>query len=307
MDEFVDIWDVQNTQQRVLGLDPELMDGTERRRVFSDFVQHMHEEVTALGLIAPAYKRHLLEGAELKCDGKNHAALEKCVDLQKMIFCVAQLLGFDHLSFIEAFLVKTNAVSERFRQDQARLKDGVKLFCFDIDDVAADLSAHLESKGLFARDLAADPAARLARSEAIRHDFHNSDAFRNLEPIHGAVKTLREIRERYGMMHVAVTARPQWQYKHLYSDTLYWLQKHGIPCDRVIFKRNKVEALFELRPAWPVAFVEDHVRNANELVEAGVDVLLFDRPHNRLPSAKGERVIGWDGVLAALERRIQSK
>lgn len=305
MDELASLWLLQYKQQQELGLDPELMDGATRRRIFSDFVAHLHEEVSALGLTAPAYKRHVLEGPELNCDGANHAALEKCVDLAKFAFSVAQLLGFERSDFVHAFEVKTAAVSERFRHSQSILKEGTRLLCFDLDDVVADLSGYMKKMGLSWTGEPGEPAERLARAERMRNEFHSSDSFRRLPPVEGAVAALAEIRERYKMTHVAVTARPQWQYKNLHSDTLYWLQSHNIHCDRIIFTRNKVEALYELRPAWPVAFVEDHTRNANELVDAGVDVLLFDQPHNRVPSAKGERVLGWEGVLAALERRIQ--
>ena len=109
--------------------------------------------------------------------------------------------------------------------------------------------------------------------------------------------------KKSGYTLVIVTARPQWQYKRLYADTLEWLDKHGVPHDHILFNKDKLEAVHaHLAPAWPVAFIEDHERNAKALADAGVNVLLFDRPHNRdvVDGERIRRVSGWSAVLEAL-------
>jgi uncharacterized HAD superfamily protein len=112
-----------------------------------------------------------------------------------------------------------------------------------------------------------------------------------------------------GFKIVILTARPQWQYKRLYGDTIDWLERHNIPADFILFNKDKVEALHaHLAPAWPTLIVEDHPRNVSALSAAGVNVLLFNCRHNQeYQEPEGvSRVSDWSEVVAAFREKAEA-
>src|SRR6185503_10666390 len=60
MDGLKHLWAEQARQQRELGLDPSELNDLERRRVSSDLLLQLHEEVSEIGRLQSGYKRHLL-------------------------------------------------------------------------------------------------------------------------------------------------------------------------------------------------------------------------------------------------------
>jgi beta-phosphoglucomutase-like phosphatase (HAD superfamily) len=59
-----------------------------------------------------------------------------------------------------------------------------------------------------------------------------------------------------------------------------------------------------LSPAWPLAFIEDHPRNAEEIRQAGMNVILFRTPRNDHVFHIGERLKmanGWGEVIECVE------
>ena len=306
MDRLSELWQLQAEQQVELELDPSSMSDVDRARAFTDYLANMYEEVAEIGKASPSYKRHIL-----LADNSRSGVLDGCVDAMKMAMTIAQLQGITSEEFIHAFLLKTDLVRERARQARLKLEAETLVLGFDLDDVFADLTPFREeanSSGNAENSF----AAALSMNERMKHRFYEEGGFRDLAPIPFAAETARRIKKRYGALHVIVTARPQWKYKRLHGDTAWWLKRHGIPYDVLLFSRNKVEAISEhICPAWPKVFVEDHLRNARDLTEAGIDVLLFDRPHNQSAGSEsltGERVFGWygvDGVEAAIARRLE--
>jgi uncharacterized HAD superfamily protein len=144
---------------------------------------------------------------------------------------------------------------------------------------------------------------RVAAEEAFKDKWYRDGSFMECPHIEGAPEALHAIRAS-GYKIVFITARPQWQYKRLQGDTLQWLDKHNVPHDLLLFNKDKCEALYEhVQPAWPVAFIEDHERNARALSGIGVNVLLYDQPHNQTLSALDgvTRVKNWADVLRMLK------
>ena len=291
MIDLIELWGLQLEQQRDLGLDPCQLDDVERGRVITDLVVQLHEEVSELGRMVPTYKRHLLS----RPGAVSAVVAEEVADVLKTVVALAQTHELSLGEVTDAFVRKTVAVRERSLQERVRLEKATPLLCFDLDDVICDLKPWRDE--LCGADFDAPPADKLVVVERLKEQFYKRGRFREMEPIHGA----REAMERFasqGYQLVIITARPQWQYKRLYGDTVIWLREHGIPFHRVLFNKDKVEALYEhIAPAWPRWFVEDHERNAKALSAVGVDVLLYDQPHNQGFSAPGvHRVCGWDDI-----------
>lgn len=296
-DRLVEIWQVQQEQQRELGMDPRHMSDVDRRRITSDLVLQLHEEASELGRIASTHKRHLLAAPHID---PGNVALE-VADILKVTLVLAQLHGLSVAEVVEAFYKKTRVVRSRADGERMRLQSTTRLLCVDMDDVISDL-------GSWGKQLAEYKAGREPGKqvwdilEAHKDEFYKHGRFREMPPIEDAPESLRALKAR-GWTIVIVTARPQWQYKRLYSDTLEWLDTHEVPHDHVLFNKDKVEAVhMHLAPAWPRAFVEDHERNARALADAGIPVLLFDRPHNQGVADANNltRVSGWKQILEVL-------
>jgi len=274
-DAFGVMWDEQSGQQRELGLDPEHLDDVERGRVITDIVAQAHEEVSELGRLSSAYKRHLL--SRPRTDPAMVA--EEVADVLKCAIAAAQTFGLTSLDVVEAFSRKTMTVSERARQERVRLEQETPILCFDLDDVICDLSPwRQELDGGI--DVDAPPADKLASAERLKEQFYEGGRFREMEPVPGAREALGRFTSE-GFHIIIMTARPQWQYKRLYGDTVEWLLEHGIPFHRIMFNKDKVEAVYQhLVPGWPMFFVEDHERNIKALASVGIHVLVYNQKHN---------------------------
>lgn len=296
MDRLSDIWKIQADQQRELGLDPAELSDVQRRRLADDLVIQLHEEATEIGRLSSAYKRHVLRSPRVAAS----AVADECADVLKTLVAAAQLYDVTPSELFEAFQRKTEAVAAKHRGELLALEHDTRVFCTDLDDVVCDLSPFRDELGLIGRDLT--PSQKLSVNEKLKAEFYEGGRFREMEPIAGAAEALRFL-SGVGFRIVVITARPQWQYKRLYADTICWLKEHEIPVDLLLFHRNKVEALYEhVVPAWPLAFVEDHERNARDLSGAGVNVILYDQPHNEglaLPGVK--RAFNWEEILGMLE------
>lgn len=291
---FGELWAIQQQQQEDLGLNPRHMSDVDRRRLTTDLVVQLHEEATELGRLTSTYKRHLL--ANKQVDSFNVA--EEVADVLKVAIALAQLHGLSSADVMEAFRRKSQVVAARASGERLEMRRSTKLVCVDMDDVISDLDGWVRQL----RDLRGGEASdHWALLEKHKDEFYREGRFKDLPPIVGAPEGMQELKRR-GYMIVIVTARPQWQYKRLYADTLEWLQLYSVPQDHILFNKDKVEACFQhLKPAWPTAFIEDHARNALALAEAGIPVLLFDHPRNQeLVHANVTRVYGWSGVLEKL-------
>jgi phosphoglycolate phosphatase-like HAD superfamily hydrolase len=304
IDKFQQLWDLQCLQQKELGLDPELMNDLERRAAGNDFVLTLFEECAELQRTVGRYKRHILE--EGAPDPGNVAI--NVVGVLKMAVAVAQLHGLDVDEVLDTFKSETQVVRYKANAARARLRSHTHVLGIDIDDCTLDLEPwRAELKALVGG--APMNAKTMALEESWKDDWYKRGRFRELKPIDGAPEGIREIKQM-GVKCAFITARPQWQYKRIHADTLWSFEHYDIPHDILVFNKDKVEALYtHVQPAWPVAFVEDHERNARALSAAGVQVLLFDRPHNRnmeeIPRVT--RVHGWGEVVDAVKDVIKEQ
>ena len=291
------MWAAQEQQQRELGLDPSELSDVERRRLGDDLALLLHEEASELGRLSGGYKRHILRANKVD----RHAVAFECADVLKTMLAQAQLAGVTLGDLVDAFTQKTEAVRQKALAEHLELSESCRVLCVDVDDVICDLEPWRdELKKLGPVEAAA--ALRLEASEDMKNAFYSGGRFREMAAVPGAAAGLARI-SASGIKIVLITARPQWQYKRLHSDTVYWLNREGMTYDLLLFSRNKVEAVYDhVRPAWPIAFVEDHPSNADAIAEAGIQVLLYDQPHNRHVSAKQgiTRVASWTEITTKL-------
>jgi hypothetical protein len=292
-----DLWQAQEDQQRELGLDPTTLSQVERRRLADDLVLGLHEEVTDVGRLGAGYKRHILRSSS----ATRGAVANECADILKLTLALAQLHGLTAEEVVQAFHDKTAAVSQRANAERLELTEACRVLVVDIDDVICNLEPWRAALGVKGEEQAA-ASLKLAITEEMKNTFYAGGRFREMEAIPGAADALARFRRAGGKV-VLITARPQWQYKRLHADTVWWLARHQMQYDLLLFSRNKVEAVYEhVRPAWPFAAVEDHPKNAEAYAEAGIPVYLFDQPYNRRVSASKliTRVASWAEITSQI-------
>ena len=106
-----------------------------------------------------------------------------------------------------------------------------------------------------------------------------------------------------GVVNVIITARPRWDHRRVWSDTLHWLQENHIPFDMLLFDKDKHDSLVRhVKPARVLGFVEDRDKHALELASRGTQVYLLDYPHNRTLTTHAhiQRCSGWSDILEAM-------
>jgi len=299
-DFLLRMWEIQKQQQADLGLDPRYMNGVNKRVAAGELIQGLYEELSELQRYASTYKRHILS-----VEGVNKGNVtEEIVDVLKLLISVAQLHGISPVDLVSAFERKTRVIAAKAEGQRVELCVNTKVLCVDMDDVIADLSPWVKEQQELRGDAPMN-AKTMQLVEAWKGDWYRLGRFLELRPIEGASTALGVVKS-WGWKVIIITARPQWQYKRIYADTLEWLRAHEVPHDLILFNKDKVEAIYDhISPAWPVAFVEDQERNAVQLSAAGVKVLLFDTERNQdfvLPNGV-QRVANWTEVLLALEKR----
>lgn len=306
IDHLEEMWDDVERFQRELGLDPESIPESDRRGVESDMLLGLHEEAAALQRRIGHYKRHILASAAeaARRPGMPPTAEQQNIavhiaDVMRYAIIIAQLHGISQNTFVWAWRNKGHELRARAEAERLELVEHTKVFCVDMDDVICDLSSWPKE---YEDYNGTGNAKKTKLVELYKDEFHSSGRFRDLPIIPGARDALATI-QAAGYKVVIITARPSWQYKRIYADTLYWLKENDVPHDLLLFNKDKAEAIHKrLHPAWPVAFVEDHPRNAIAIASLGIQVYLYNQPHNAAvaDSDNLRRVNDWHDILVLL-------
>jgi uncharacterized HAD superfamily protein len=221
---------------------------------------------------------------------------EELIDIFKYWLTIVTLWGFNDDELFDEFWRKSMVVVQRFDQEAALSKavwQGRRIAIIDIDGVLAD----------YPRSFVAYVQDRLGRPLS-----HSGEDYSNLidglsqidvarwkqkyreqgfEGEHVAVthdaRAYLEALRTDGYFICVVTARPYWQYKRMFGDTLKWFEKHGLPFDSIHFTEEKQAfALRLLDQGANIAFaIEDHGGQARSLAALGVRVFLLTRPYNK--------------------------
>lgn len=299
-DRLDGLWELQRQQQVEFGLEPDSMPTHERERLLKDLCLGLYEEAQELAREAASHKGHLLK--QRPTEKVN--VLDEVVDVLKYTITIAQVYDIAPAELYDAFIRKGQVVRDRARGTRLELEKHTKLIISDLDGCIADLSG-FQGQLNEARGGAPMNDGMVAALEGLKAQFYRDGGFRHCPVIPGAKEALEQM-SRWGYKIVIITARPYWQYKRLYGDTLAWLKENGLKHDLLLFNKDKSEAVYEfIFPAKPVAFIEDRDKHALELVNIGVRVLLMDNAGNRtIPEHPYiHRMAGWTEILNWLESR----
>lgn len=293
-DKLDAMWEAQQDQQEAFNLDPRGMNSMTRAQTAKDLALGLFEEAAELAKVVANYKAHILKTPAVE---KVNVA-DGVVDVLKYSISIAQLYGLSEKDIFDSFLSKSRVVTDRAKGERLELERNTPLIIVDVDNVVADLSGWqdqlVESRGGAPMN---DRTVKLL--ESLKEDFYRDGGFRKLPPIDGASEGLEALRQA-GWKIVLISARPYWQYKRVYSDTIEWLAHHDMVYDLILFNKDKAEAIYEhIFPARPAYFIEDRVKHATEVAGIGVPVLLLDWSYNQdVPDSDLiKRVKNWSEIV----------
>jgi hypothetical protein len=294
MGKWDEMWRKQEEQQRDdFNLDPCYMNVETKSRVSKDLLLGAWEEMAEFSKEIGKYKPHEIKNRRIE----RVNILDGCVDVMKYAIAIAQLQGLSSGEVFDYFMEKSNVLSVKARGERLTLDKNTPVVLVDVDGIIADLSVWDEKIGEHSNVPINEKTVSML--ESLKEDFYHDGGFRNLSPVTGAVDGMKELKER-GWKLILLSARPYWQYKRVYADTVFWLDKHEIPYDLIIFNKDKAEAIYEsVFPAMPSFMLEDRSKHAHEVAKLGIKVLLLDWPFNRgiKNTDMIERANGWDDIL----------
>jgi len=126
-------------------------------------------------------------------------------------------------------------------------------------------------------------------TERIFSRFHE-ESIPVLPMMPGARFALQHLHRCYRIVLVTARRPTSW------SQTLTWVQAHGLPCDALYHAEEKGEISERI-----VLAVDDHPVHARGYCEKGIRVFLMDQPWNRsFVHPLATRVNGWDELLQRL-------
>lgn len=293
-ERWTKMWDRQQEQQEGFNLNPEAMSDIDKARTAKDLFLGLYEEVGELTRVTARFKAHILKSSP----PERLNIADEAADALKYLISICQLYGVSSQDLFEAFNRKSDVVADRARGERLELERHTRLIICDLDNVIADLSGW-QDKLNTARGDAPMNDRTVQLLESLKEDFYRDGGFKDLPAIKGAPEGTHELR-RLGFKIVLITARPYWQYKRLYGDTLQWLQAHNVAYDLILFNKDKAEAIYEhIFPAQPLFFVEDAEKHAISVAAIGVPVLLLDWDYNRdiRPHPLIKRMEGWGSII----------
>jgi len=112
--------------------------------------------------------------------------------------------------------------------------------------------------------------------------FYDSDHFKNMLPVDGAVEGISQLKERHELY--IITARQL----HVQSQTESWVEQHFPGMFSGVFLANHYSTYGESRKKSDFCkehkldyLVDDNIQHINDCVEEGISTLLFDKPWNQ--------------------------
>lgn len=167
-----------------------------------------------------------------------------------------------------------------------------------INYVASELSKYLN------REVQPDEVAHnLGEMQNIMQIFieHGERLLCSLAPIDLAVDSINSIALDHDVYIISA------RFHIHYDSTLQWLKKYGINVDKVIFTEGKSKSNICIENGIDV-FIEDSVKNALELADKGIRVILYSTEYNSSIQREDiNRCDNWKCIVDAISRIMLDK
>ena len=173
----------------------------------------------------------------------------------------------------------------------------------DMDGVIIDTINYVASElsQLLNRDVKPDEVAHnLGKIDNIAQIFekHGERLLCSLAPIELAADSINSIAREHEVFIISA------RFHIHYDSTLQWLKKHGINVEKVIFTEGKGKSNICIENGIDV-FIEDSAKNALELADHGIKVILYSTEYNS--SIQREDIVrcnNWSSILDAINQII---
>lgn len=276
-----------------------------RLSVMKDFVLGISKQNASL-LESFHWSNHILNRTE-----DLHNSKIQLIDIVKYVFGLFILLGGDEKEFYDLFCRKSKELDSRWFQMFSDMTEKTSVVIFDIDGVIADYSTHYQN---FLENVCGLTKVNKKRKsysfyetygitrqaeEQFNTDFVQLGGFKDIPVYPGVVGVMNKLRKS-GNKIVLVTARPNWIFKRIASDTQEWLEKNKVPYDLLFWNKDKSDVIINsIFPANIKCMVEDRDKHAIEVSHIGVDVLLMDKSYNKgiKNTEKIKRIFNYSEIL----------
>jgi len=261
-------------------LSPEDIKSNKDKKIYwnKDYILMLIKEATEM-LDEIDFKNHVSKDT----DDIEDNFLEEGIDVLKYLLGIFVINGFTADDIISKFQDKSKVVEAKFRQEKSineikAKKDPIAFIDIDgilatwpnnyIDFVNAKLNRHYKTLP----ELKAGVDKKLQYE--LKNEYRLNGSKKDLGVIEGAKGFLDRLKKD-NFNIVLLTARPYKKYFRIYSDTLEWLNKHGLKYDCIIFDEEKEKYIINKFYKKNVKFiVEDQIDNAKKLSENGFKVYL---------------------------------
>ena len=277
---LIDEMMAMQAKQQTNWYDTDNMSPQERSQWTDELLLGLYEEV---GELSRAIRERTHVVPERAPDGN---VIEEVVDTLKYLLALAHLQGVSGRAITDAFLSKTVACEQRFKQRKLDL-EGRKVLVTDIDPFVEEFGAYGKAKGG-------------VELEQAKGRWYEAGKFLTLPRIKGAIPALQRFRDE-GYLIAIITARPVWEHRRVRGDTVKWLEENGVPHDILLFDKDKYDALVKhVLPARVVTFIEDRDKHAIELAAHGIPVTLINKSYNQTLAAHEciTRVDDWADIVS---------
>jgi hypothetical protein len=226
-------------------------------------------------------------------------SLEQLVDIMKFsiglfsVICSKENIHEPAEIFQFILKQKSDLVESRFHQNKTDINNiGVPIAVFDIDGVVADYDLSFSN---YCASLGYDVINRFERKkysysemlnisqtcvEEIIDSYSQLGSYRYIPVIKDTVEFIKLL-DQLGIKIVLLTARPSLIYKRIEWDTFYWVASNNIPFSKIIYDKDKSNAIEKyIHPNQPLFIVDDRDKHAIELSHLGHLVYLLNKSYN---------------------------
>lgn len=290
-DKFRFMWNDQEELNKLFRPEGSPTDPAARTALSKDMVLHLFTECDEFLRTCGPWKIH----RNVSSPDNRRARLIELADIGKYWLTLAQIWGYTEDELFEAMREKSMVVRQRHSEEWVQTL-GRPSIIVDIDQILADyvlgFLQWLVEKKLVEVGIASDVRRlhKWAGHEALgmdaqtygayRHEFRVSGAHADLPVMPGADDFLIWAKRRWQV--ILLTSRPIHEYPNIYGETLMWLDRNGLPYDRVWWATDKGAACLDRGVAPNVKFmVDDEFRYVLQTADLGIQSFWMPvDPHN---------------------------
>lgn len=186
----------------------------------------------------------------------------------------------------------------------------------DIDDVITDTSATLTAHAKIHETEVCEPGEILDHlPQVMRGEIHSpnvklyferfmADIMAGASVIDGVVETLQRLKGK-GHRLVYITARGETKFPGSKEKTMQFLAKQQLPYDEIVF--NSFDKLQDCLDHRIELMVDDSVKNCEDLIQGGINAVLFTSPVNEGLKTDLDRVDGWAKLESYIDVLTKSR